>query len=675
MTDATGEKSDSSCHPSDTSVTMNHMDKDQFEHLTNRIRYDILRITHKAGSGHPTSCFSAVDLMAVLYFKYLRFDITRPAHPANDRVIFSKGHSSALLYALYAAADAVSGEQLLTYRDFKSPLEGHSTFRFPFTEAATGSLGQGLPVGAGMAWALMRKTKSDEREARGVTVTRDQTIVVESAFPEIPFYVPRVFVLLGDGECAEGSVWEAAAWAAKRRLNNLIAIVDINRLGQSDATMPEWDMDAYRKRFESFGWGAIVIDGHEFAEIDAAYEKALVYKGGPTAILAKTVKGRGIPIWEDKNGWHNRMLPPEELAAALKVFEKDQDVRGMIAKPDVQREETRDKSQVSSVKYQAAGQNLTPDTLTPDTYTSLIATKTAFGDALTSLGKQIPNLVVLDGDVANSLSLEKFKQDFPDRFLEMYIAEQNMAGVAIGLARRGYLPVVNTFAAFLSRAYDFIRMMPLSEVTVLINGGYGGVSLGKDGPSQMGLEDLAIMRAVSGSTVLYPGDPYQTAFLARLMTERSGVVYIRTTREPTPVIYTPADTFEIGGSHVFRLKGAAKESATVIGAGITVHEALKAQAELAKEQISIRVIDCYSVKPVDEKTIRKAAEETKHIIIVEDHYPEGGLGDAVKSVLAGTAVQITHLAVTKLPMSGKPDELLQYEGIDARAVMEAVRGA
>lgn len=621
------------------------MDTQVLIKLAKLIRYYILKMTHEAGSGHPTSCFSAVELMTMLYFKYLHYDLDNPDNPANDRVIFSKGHASALFYSLYAAAGKVSEEDLKGYRTFNSTLEGHPTKRFPFTEAATGSLGQGLSVGAGEAWAG----------------------------------VPHVFVLLGDGELAEGSVWEAVNWAMFHKLDNLIAICDINRLGQSEATMWQYDVDRYRRRFEGFGWATIVIDGHNFLEIDAAYQKALVHKGTPVAILTKTIKGKGIPYWEDKEGWHNKMLPKEELEKALAKFGSiDKNMKGVVQKPEMAPRSQKNLAP-SSISFSTNHNRSTLEKVNPDKIFSLtapeydkpIATKKAFGNALERLGSVYPNLIVLDGDVANSTHTDQFAKAYPDRFLQMYIAEQNMVGVATGLARRGFMPFVTTFACFLSRAHDQIRMAPLSGVTMYFNGAYGGVSMGKDGPSQMGLEDIALFRATAGSTVLYPSDPYQTERLVEAMLKVAGIVYIRTTREPTPVIYTKDDTFPVGGSKVFDVPNAV---ATVVAAGITVHEALAAQKELAKEKIGIRVIDCYSVKPIDKETLRKAANETKAIIVVEDHYPEGGLGEAVKSAVSDHPhPPVIHLAVSKLPRSGKPDELLHYEGIDRTSIIEAVK--
>jgi len=630
----------------------------------------------------------------MLYFKYLHYDLDNPDNPANDRVIFSKGHASALFYSLYAASGKLTEEDLMGYRTLESPLEGHPTGRFLFTEAATGSLGQGLSVGAGEAWALRigaaevasKNLDPDFSFSREKSPTdigssgRSQSEAGQN-FSGSPQRLPRVFVLLGDGELAEGSVWEAANWAMFHKLDNLIAICDINRLGQSEATMWQHNVDAYARRFEGFGWATIIIDGHNFSEIDAAYQKALIHKGTPVAILAKTVKGKGISYWEDKEGWHNKMLPKEELDKALAEFGSvDKNMKGVVQKPEMALRSQKNLDP-SSVSLPANHNQDTHEKMNPDKIFSLpapeysadkpIATKKAFGNALERLGEVYPNLIVLDGDVANSTHTDQFAKKYADRFLQMYIAEQNMVGVATGLARRGFTPFVSTFACFLSRAHDQIRMAPLSGVTIYFNGAYAGVSMGKDGPSQMGLEDIALFRPIIGSTVLYPSDPYQTERLVETMLKTQGIVYIRTTREPTPVIYTKDDEFPIGGSKIF---DAPAPVMTVVAAGITLHEALKAQIQLAGENIEIRVIDCYSVKPIDEKTLRKAAEDSRAIIVVEDHYPEGGLGEAVKSALNETCnIPIMHLAVTKMPRSGTPEELLDYEGINATAIVNLVK--
>jgi transketolase len=609
--------------------------------IANRLRFLILTITHAVSSGHPTTSFSSVEIMTMLFFRHLHADMDASDSRTNDRVIFSKGHASALFYSLYCVAGKISEEELKTYRLFGSRLEGHPTHRFPFTEAATGSLGQGLSIAVG--------------EAEGVSI---QTAQVKGQLT-----VPKVFCLLGDGELSEGSVWEAVNWAGNRKTSNIIAIVDCNGLEQSGRTMEKGNAETLARRFESFGWATIAIDGHDFNQIDAAYTKARQHRDGPVAIIAKTKKGKGIDLWEDKDGWHNKMLPDAELKKALVEFGKDEyKIPGVVTKPEiVQHTNFSDWNNLTS--------NLKPPTSNIQ-YTDPVPTKKALGNIMEILGTKYTQLLVLDADVSTSLHTEQFRKTNPEQFFPMHIAEQNMCGVAVGFARVGFYPVINTFAAFLTRAHDQLRMMPLSDVSLLVHGSYVGVSVGRDGPSQMGLEDLAMMRSMYGSTVVYPCDPYQTEYLACELLCTHGVSYIRTTREKTPVIYSKTDTFPVGGSHTF--SGVGIEKITIVSAGITLHEALKAQKTLAEEQISVRVIDAYSIKPIDKVTLRKASQETGHVLIVEDHYKEGGLGDAVREALDGVPTHIFHLCVTQLPQSGSPEELLNMEGIDARAIIARV---
>lgn len=622
--------------------------------LARLIRYYILTMTTVAGSGHATSSLSAVDLATALFFKYFRFEFKDRNNRGNDRLIFSKGHASPLFYALYAAAGQIPETDLLKYRTFESTLEGHPTPRFPFTEAATGSLGQGLSVGAGEALAMRREKLGS-----------------------------RVWVLLGDGELAEGSVWEAAAFASFHKLNNLIAIIDVNRLGQSEETMYEHQTQVYQRRFDAFGWSTIVLDGHNFSEIDAVYQKAIDHQDGPVAIIAKTIKGKGVSFLEDKNGWHGKALTKEDLAKALKELGPvDTKIVGKVAEP-------------GDVVY------LTPEPSTDplpaiQNYDKPVATRVAFGNALVRLGANHPMMMVLDGDVQNSTYTELFAKAYRERFIECYIAEQNMVGVALGLAKRGYVPWVATFSVFFTRAHDQIRLAALSDADIKFCGSHAGVAIGADGPSQMGLEDIAVFRGIQGSTVLSSSDPYQTERLVEAMMQIHGIAYLRTMREATSVIYSANDEFPIGGSKVWEARGQGTRDkkhgtgdkgqkmrntpvsrrlslVTVVATGVTVHEALKAQKELAKAGIEVRVIDCYSIKPIDVATLKKAAKETKAIIIVEDHHPEGGLGEAVKSALAGNPVRIEHLAVYKTPRSGTPEELLAYEEIDANIITKTIR--
>ncbi len=619
--------------------------------LARRIRYDILTMTTRAGSGHPTSSLSAVELMTVLFFNYLRYDVTNPTNPGNDRVIFSKGHASPLYYALYAAAGALTQKDLEGYRTFDSTLEGHPTARFTYTEAATGSLGQGLSIGLGEALALRLQSGNAP---------------------------PRVFVLAGDGELAEGAVWEAVAAASFRKVNNLFLLCDINRLGQSDPTMYEYDLGMYKKRFEAFGWRAVIVeDGNDIEAIDRAYIdtfKGPTLQGGLTVILAKTKKGAGVSFLENADSWHGKPLSKEELTKAVaELGDIDLTRVGTVQKPE----------NIRGLSF--AGDHTdktfshTPPKANYDP-AKPVATRKAFGNALKRLGASNPRLIVIDGDVKNSTYTEYFGKEFPERFFELFIAEQNMAGVATGLSARGFRPVVSSFACFLTRAADQFRMASFSAVNMIVNGSHAGVSIGADGPSQMGLEDLAIFRAIHGSTVLYPSDAYCTEALVEEALKAGGIVYIRTTRPETPILYDAKESFPIGGSKVFEQynKTAMKQCvATVVAAGITLHESLKAQKELASQGMYVRVIDCYSIKPIDQKTLHAAANDSKAIIVVEDHYPEGGLGEAVQSALFASnrarPCRVVHLAVTKTPRSGKSGELLAYEGIDAQAIIKTVR--
>jgi transketolase len=599
--------------------------------LATLIRYYIIIMTTEAGSGHPTSSLSATELMACLLFGGLfRFDVDHPRSANNDRLIFSKGHASPLFYALWAAAGELTEKDLMTYRKFGSPLEGHPTVAFPFAEAATGSLGQGLSIGVGMALNAKYLDK-------------------------LPY---RTYVLLGDSEMAEGSQWEAMEIAAYYKLDNLLGILDVNRLGQRGQTMYGWDLDAYEKRISSFGWKTILLDGHSIPEILAAYEEALHRTGQPVMLIAKTIKGKGVSFIENKDGWHGKPLNREECDRALKELgDVDQSVRGEISLPeDLKPKEPSSKGIPKKIDYPAD---------------KPIPTRKAYGNALARIFPQFPHLVSLDGEVSNSTYAEIFKEAYPDRFFEMYIAEQNMVGAALGLSRRGKIPFVSTFAAFFTRAFDQIRMAQYSDPNIKFVGSHAGVSIGEDGPSQMGLEDLAIFRAILDSVVLYPSDAVSTEKLVEEAAKHHGMVYIRTTRKETPILYRPDESFKIGGSKV--LRKSERDVVTVIGAGVTLHEALAAYEALKKEGILIRIIDLYSIKPVDEPTLRDAASASRSIVTVEDHYTEGGIGEAVKSALATSPVPIYSLSVRKKPKSGKPQELLDYEEISRDAIVKKVK--
>ncbi|MBI2578756.1 MAG: transketolase [Candidatus Aenigmarchaeota archaeon] len=601
------------------------MDTEKLEKIARLVRYYILASTTEAGSGHPTSSLSAVELTTSLLFGFFRYDAENPGHPNNDRLVFSKGHASPLLYSLWAAAGKVTEKELLALRKFNSRLEGHPVPLFPYAEAATGSLGHGLSVGVGMA--------------------------LNAKMDKLSY---RTYVLLGDSEMTEGSQWEAMQIAAYYKLNNLVGILDVNRLGQRGETIHGHNTAEYEKRISSFGWDTTVVDGHSFPEILDAYKKSLSSKK-PVMIIAKTIKGKGVSFLEDKDGWHGKALKKEELEKALKELgDIDRSAKGEILKPE--------NMKPPEIRAQKAG-DFFYEKGAP------IATRKAYGNALARIFPEFPDIVVLDAEVSNSTFADIFKKAYPERFFEMFIAEQNMAGTATGLSMRGKIPFVSTFAAFFSRAFDQIRMSRYSGANIKFAGSHAGVSIGEDGPSQMGLEDIAMFRTLLGSIVLYPCDAVSAEKLVEEAARHNGIVYIRTTRKETPVIYSADENFPVGGSKT--LAKSDKDDVTIIAAGITVHEALKAHDELKKNGINARVIDLYSVKPVDKEALEKAADETEAIITVEDHYAEGGIGEAVASALPGKPVY--PLAVRKIPKSGRPEELLDYEEISAGAIVEKVK--
>ena len=602
---------------------------DDWRELGQQLRVDSIRSSNAGGSGHPTSSMSAADLMAVLLAKYLRYDFDAPDDPRNDHLIFSKGHASPLLYAMYAAAGGITDDEMLTFRQFGSRIEGHPTPLLPFVDVATGSLGQGLPISVGVALA-------------GKQLDR------------LPY---RVWCLCGDSEMAEGSMWEAFEAAGFHRLDNLTAIIDVNRLGQTGETMHGWDLDAYRVRAEAFGWKAIEVDGHDVAAIDRAYTEAVETTGQPTVVIARTEKGHGVKAVSDLPGKHGK--PLDDPDAAIEELGGRRDIRVEVAKPDHQ-----------GSPHEFPSGELTLPSYEPGTKE---ATRKAFGDALTALGRARGDVVALDGEVGNSTYTEIFAEELPERFFQMYIAEQQMIATAVGMQVRGWKPFAATFAAFLSRAYDFVRMSAISRANYAVAGSHAGVSIGEDGPSQMALEDLASFRAIHDSTVLYPSDANQTAALVAQMAERDGIVYMRTTREKTPILYEPGEDFTIGGARVLRQTD--DDAVTLIGAGITLHEAVKAADALAEDGISARVIDLYTVKPIDAETVRAAGRATGAIITVEDHWAEGGIGDAVLDALAEEQPHpvVVKLAVRDMPGSGKPAELLAAAGIDSNHIADAAR--
>ena len=602
--------------------------------LAAQLRIDSIRCTTAAGSGHPTSSMSAADLMAVLQAKYLRFDWSEPHHPNNDRLVFSKGHACPLLYSMYRAAGAITDTELLSLRKLGSRLQGHpNPHVLPLVDVATGSLGQGLPIGVGMA-------------LNGKMVDK------------LPYHV---WVVLGDSEVAEGSIWEAFDKASYYKLDNLTAILDVNRLGQRGETDLGWNIDAYAARVRAFGWHAIELDGHDVAAIDKAYTEAQKHKGQPTCLIAKTKKGAGVALVENKDGWHGKALSADQAKAAIAELGGERHLTVPTSKPENKR---------------PAAVVVRPIKLPTYAFGTKEATRKAYGDALTALGTARSDVVALDAEVSNSTHADEFKKAHPERFFEMFIAEQQLVGAAVGFGVLGKKAFASTFAAFFTRAFDQIRMASVSNATIRLSGSHAGVSIGEDGPSQMALEDLAMMRAVWGSTVLYPCDANQTAHLLQQMAELPGISYLRTTREKTPILYPPGEAFPVGGSRTLRSSG--QDKATLVAAGITVHESLKAHDLLKAEGIAVRVLDAYSVKPIDAAGLRKAAKETQgRLVVVEDHWPEGGLGDAVLEAFTGVrldGLRVEKLGVKGMPGSATPAELLHAAGIDADCIAKAVKG-
>ena len=585
------------------------MDPNQLRELGQQFRVDSIRPAAVAKSGHPTSGMSAADLMAVLVANHLRFDYDEPKTPTNDRLIFSKGHASTLYYAILRAVGAITDEELLTYRKFGSILEGHPTPLIPWVDVATGSLGQGLPIGVGMGLAARYLDRLPS----------------------------RVWVLCGDSEMAEGSMWEAFEHASHYELDHLTAIIDVNRLGQRGETMIGWNTGVYVERARAFGWNAIEIDGHDVEEIDRAYKEAEETTGRPSVIVARTIKGKGVKAVEDKDGWHGKAL--DDPDAAIAELGGIRNIHVDVAKPEPAEPHRFPDGPLELPRYEL-GQE--------------VATRKAYGEALAALGSARGDVVALDGEVSNSTFAEIFKQAHPDRFFEMYIAEQQLVAAAVGLHARGWNAFASTFAAFFSRAYDFVRMAAISRVDLRLAGSHAGVSIGEDGPSQMALEDIASLRAIHSSVVLHPCDANQTAKLVVAMADTKGIVFMRTLRPNTPVIYGPDEEFEVGGSRVIRSSD--DDDVTIVGTGITVHEALKAADALEEDGIKARVIDAYSIKPIDADALQAAAEATGKIVTVEDHFPEGGLGDAVLAALAerDDHARVLKLAVREMPRSGKP---------------------
>jgi transketolase len=596
-----------------------------------QLRIDSIRATTAAGSGHPTSCASAADIVAALFFSVMRYDPAKPRDRASDTFILSKGHAAPLLYAAWAEAGAFPRSKLLSLRKIDSDLEGHPTPRLPFVDVATGSLGQGLPAAIGMALNAQYLEKGDQ----------------------------RIFVLMGDGESAEGSVWEAAEIASQYKLKQLCATIDINRLGQSQPTMWEYDIARQAARWQGFGWNVLPVDGHDMAQLLDVYEQAR-HAERPTVVLAKTIKGKGIAVAEGKEHYHGKPLSPDDAEKSVAELEKQMSGVRFDWKPTLGAASHTQRG--SRREFPKAGYAPGSDE---------IATRKAFGEALAELGTRNPEVVVVDGDVKNSTYTEDFEKRCPDRFFQLYIAEQNMVGAAMGFAAKGKIPFASTFACFLTRAYDFLRMAAISGSNIKLMGSHAGISIGEDGPSQMGLEDLAITAAQPNFTVLYPSDGTSAWAATGLAADIEGPVYIRTSRPKTAVIYRPEEKFEVGKCKVVRQSS--NDQVTIVAGGITLFEALSACDQLAKSGFAARVIDIFSVQPIDAGTLRQAAEATGgRIVTVEDHYAHGGIGDAVLAALAEQRITLRKLAVREIPRSGKPEELLNRYGISARHIVAEV---
>lgn len=599
--------------------------------LGQQLRVDSIRCSTAAASGHPTSSMSAADLIAVLLTRHLHYDWLNPKDPANDHLIFSKGHASPLCYAMFKAAGAITDDELMTYRQAGSRLQGHPTPILPWVDVATGSLGQGLPIAVGVAMA-------------GKYLDR------------LPYHV---WVLCGDSEISEGSIWEGLDKAAVHGLSNFTAIVDVNRLGQRGETEFGWNMDAYRRRAEAFGVQALILDGHDIEQIDAALAQARATTHGPTMILARTIKGKGFSEIENKDGWHGKALPEDMAKRAIQELGGLRDLTVETLKPTPGTAATMDVSGSITLPVYEPGQK--------------VATRKAYGDALLALGNRA-GVVAMDAEVSNSTFANEFAKRYPERFFETYIAEEMLVSTALGMAIRGYIPFASTFAAFFSRAYDFIRMAGVSQLDIRLVGSHAGVEIGQDGPSQMALEDLAALRAVHGSIVLYPSDATSAAKLTALMADTRGISYMRTTRGAYPVLYAPDEDFKVGGSKV--LRRSIQDQVTLIGAGVTLHNCLAASEQLAKEEIAARVIDLYSIKPVDTDTLREACHDTHGLFVVaEDHYPEGGIAAAVLEALANDAQRprISHCAVQGLPGSGTPADMMKAARISSLDIAASAR--
>jgi transketolase len=613
------------------------------KHKAYAMRVSSVVQTTAAGSGHVTSALSCADLVAALFFYAMRADFKNPHNPNNDRFILSKGHAVPIVYAAYKELGLLSEQELLAYRSFDSVLEGHPTPRFPYIEVATGSLGQGLSIGVGM----------------NLSARLDKQTF-------------RTYVLMGDGEVAEGSVWEATELASYYNLDHLTALIDVNRLGQTDQTLEGYHLEDFAQKFSAFGWQPFIIDGHDMAAIVTTLD-AIKSVQKPAVIIARTVKGYGVETVENKNGFHGRAFSKQELPAVLEQlqhrFVEDSYDSAYAWQPPHVPDERVKKDDNNGDRVLNDGRSVQP----PYTKDQSVATRYAYGQALAALGCKHPALVSLDAEVKNSTFAQLFEQEHAERFFQCFVAEQNMVGMGVGFAARGKIPFLSTFACFFTRAFDQIRMASIGRSPLRLVGSHAGVSVGQDGPSQMGLEDIAMMNAVPHSVIVYPCDAVSTwKLVEQMVAYQDGISYMRTTRGATPVLYDTHEQFPLGRCKVVRQSE--EDVICVVAAGITLFEALTAYEQLKKEGIAIAVIDLYSIKPFDTTTVlRMARKAHKRLITVEDHYVQGGIGQIVAAALCNAGIQIELLAVTKLPCSGTAQALMAYEAINAAAIIKKVK--
>uniref|UniRef100_UPI00398F1FF0 transketolase-like isoform X1 n=2 Tax=Pristiophorus japonicus TaxID=55135 RepID=UPI00398F1FF0 len=604
--------------------------------MANTLRIHSITTTTEAGSGHPTSCCSAAEIMSVLFFHVMKYKPQDPKNPNNDRFVLSKGHAAPILYAAWAEVGYLNMDQLLSLRKMGSILEGHPVPKLAFVDVATGSLGQGLGAACGMAFTGKYFDKASY----------------------------RVYCLLGDGESSAGSVWEAMAFASFYKLNNLLAILDVNRLGQSEPAPLQHKVELYRKRCDAFGWNTEMVDGHSVEELCKAFWQGNMVPDKPTVIIAKTLKGKGIEGVEDKENWHGKPIPSENVEEILNTLQV-----GMLkCKKLSPGQPVEDAPVVNIEEIKLAA---------PPKYkhAEKVATRKAYGTALAKLGRGNDRVIALDGDTKNSTFSDAFRKEYPKRFIECFIAEQNMVSVGVGCCARNRTVVfISTFGVFLTRAFDQIRMAAISESNINLVGSHCGISVGEDGPSQMALEDLAMFRAIPTSTIFYPSDAVSTERAVELAANTKGICFIRTSRPETTIIYKNTEIFEVGKAKVLRKTD--KDMLTVVAAGVTMQETLAAAALLAEEEVYIRVIDPFTIKPLDDKTIVCCTKgtKTKRIITVEDHYYQGGLGEAMVAAVAMEPYIMVHcMAVSGVPNSATSAELLEKFEIDAKAIMKTVK--